>query len=254
MSNAAAIALSGLKAEEHYINTLANDLANLNTPNYKTTTLTFSDMLYEKTALLPYKTQAGAGLGSQISQTGINFAKGPLTPSQNWNDIAIDGPGFFQVLNQEGTTFYTRNSNLTLDADRYLSTKDGFRLLDNIQIPEDAIKITIQKNGEVEATLPDESAPQLLGNIKLAKFVSGESLEPLGQGFYKTTEASGEPFIDSPGTSGLGELIQHQVEGSNVDMVSTLMQLTMAQRIYQLNAKAMQIADELEKITNELRA
>lgn len=247
MSNTTAIALSGLKSQEMYINALANDLANLNTPNYKASALTFNDMVEPKTA-------THTGLGTQISESHKNFTKGPLTPSDHWNALAIDGPGFFQVMNQEGITFYTRKSNLTVDSEHYLSTNDGMRLIDNIQIPEDAIQINIQKNGDVEAILPDESEPQHLGQIKLAKFINPESLEALGEGLYKLNDVTYEPLIDTPGTSGLGELIQHQIEGSNVDMVSTLMKLTMAQRVYQLNAKAMQIADEMEKMTNELRA
>jgi flagellar basal-body rod protein FlgG len=247
MSDSAAIALSGLKSQEMYINALANDLANLNTPNYKSTALTFKDMLQPQSSI-------HSGLGTQISKSHKTFAKGPMTPSENWNALAIDGPGFFQVMNQEGVILYTRNSNLTLDSERYLSTEDGMRLLDNIQIPDDFIRISIQKNGDVEATLPDASEPLHLGQIKLAKFINPESLDALGNGIYKLNDETREPLMDSPGASGLGELIQHQIEGSNVDMVNTLMKLTMAQRIYQLNAKAMQIADEMEKMTNELRA
>ena len=80
-----------------------------------------------------------------------------------------------------------------------------------------------------------------------------ESLDPLGSGLYSPTEKTGDAVIDNPGNSGMGVLLQKQIEGSNVDMVNALMQLTMAQRIYQLNAKAVQIADELEKMTNEIR-
>lgn len=247
MSDTAVIALSGLKSQEMYINALANDLANLNTPNYKASALTFNDMVQPNASV-------HKGLGTHISKSHKNLAKGPLTPSDNWNALAIDGPGFFQVMNQEGAIFYTRNSSLSLDAEHYLSTKDDMRLIDNIQIPEDAIQITIQKNGDVEAILPEASEPQHLGQIKLAKFISPDSLEALGDGLYKPKDTTQAPLIDVPGTSGLGELIQHQIEGSNVDMVNTLMKLTMAQRIYQLNAKAMQIADEMEKMTNELRA
>nr|WP_277619279.1 flagellar hook-basal body complex protein [Legionella norrlandica] len=110
----------------------------------------------------------------------------------------------------------------------------------------------MQANGDIEATLADDPDPQLLGTIQLAKFANPEALNPLGTGLYLSTEDSGEPLIDNPGNSGLGPLVQKQIESSNVDMVSSLMQLTMAQRIYQLNAKTVQIANELEKITNEI--
>jgi flagellar basal-body rod protein FlgG len=142
---------------------------------------------------------------------------------------------------------------LSIDADRYLCTHDGQRLSDNIQIPEDFEKITIKANGDVEAIVPDDNEPQLLGSIKLAKFINPETLTTLGSGVYITSEDTADPIIDEPGKSGLGELAQHHIENSNVDMVNSLMQLTLAQRIYQINARAMQIADEMEKLTNEIR-
>lgn len=257
MSDALAIAASGLKSEEYYIDKIANDLANLNTPNYKATKLNFEDVLYQNIdgsePLFQNQLAAKIGLGTSITQSSKDFRNGPLKPTNNWNDVAIDGNGFFQVLNTDGNMAYTRNSSLSIDSERYLTTQDGLRLADNIQIPEDFTEIHIQKNGDVEAISSDDPEPQLLGTIKLAKFLDPESLTPLGSGLYSPTEKTGDAIIDNPGNSGTGLLMQNHIEGSNVDMVSTLMQLTMAQRVYQLNAKAVQIADELEKITNEIR-
>ena len=257
MSDALAIAASGLKSEELYIEKIANDLANLNTSNYKATKLSFEDVLYQNidgsNPLFQHQSTANIGLGTSVYRTSKDFSNGPLKPSTNWNDVAIDGSGFFQVINTDGNMAYTRNSSLSIDSERYLATEDGLRLADNIQIPEDFTQITIQKNGEVTAVMSDSQEPQLLGTIKLAKFLDPGSLTVLGSGLYNTTEKTGEPLMDQPGESGMGVLLQHQIEGSNVDMVNSLMQLTMAQRIYQLNAKAVQVADELEKMTNELR-
>ena len=257
MSDALSIAASGLKSEEYYIDKIANDIANLNTNNYKATKLTFEDVLYQdingNTPSFQNQTGAKIGLGTAVYKTSKDFSNGPLKPTNNWNDVAIDGNGFFQVISTDGNTVYTRNSSLTVDSERYLATQDGLRLADNIQIPEDFVDIKIKKNGDVEATLNDDSEPQLLGTIKLAKFLDPEALNALGAGLYSTTEQTGDAIVDNPGSSGTGILLQKQVEGSNVDMVNSLMQLTMAQRVYQLNAKAVQIADELEKMTNEIR-
>lgn len=257
MSNALSIAASGLKAEEYHIDRIANDLANLNTPNYKASTVTFEDVLYQnihgEEPLFKNQAQAKLGLGTAVYKTGKDFAPGPLKATGGEKDVAINGVGFYQVINTDGSISYTRNSNFAYDADHYLTTQDGYRLADNIQVPEDCTKLTISKEGNVEATLPDEEEPQLLGTIQLAKFINPESLNPIGSGMYTITDESGDPITDNPGSSGLGTLAQAQIEGSNVDMVSSLMQLTMAQRVYQLNAKAAQIADELEKLTNEIR-
>ncbi|WP_058535506.1 flagellar hook-basal body protein [Legionella saoudiensis] len=257
MSNTLAIAASGLKAEEYHIDRIANDLANLNTSNYKASTVTFEDVLYQningEEPLFNNQANAKLGLGTAVYKTGKDFSKGPLKASTNDKDVAIDGDGFYQVINSDGNIAYTRNSSLKLDEDHYLATQDGLRLADNIQIPDDQAKLTIKSNGDVEVLLPDESEPQLIGTIQLAKFTNPETLNPIGSGLYTVTDHTSEPLIDNPSSSGLGALIQYQTEGSNVDMVSSLMQLTMAQRVYQLNAKAVQIADELEKITNEIR-
>jgi flagellar basal-body rod protein FlgG len=257
MSNALAIAASGLKAEEYHIDRIANDLANLNTPNYKASKLTFEDVLYQnihgETPLSTNQAQAKLGLGTAVYKSGKDFSTGPLKPSTSANDVAINGAGFFQVINIDGNIAYTRNSTLTMDEDHYLATEQGLRLADNIQIPDDYSQLVIKSNGDVEVTLPDETEPQLLGTIQLAKFINPEALNPQGSGIYTPTEESNDPLIDNPGNSGLGSLAQNQIEGSNVDMVTSLMQLTMAQRVYQLNAKAVQIADELEKLTNEMR-
>ena len=257
MSDALAIAASGLKSEEFFIDKIANDLANLNTANYKATKLTFEDILYQNIQGENQSTDSQApiqvGLGTAVFKSSKDFTVGPLKPSNNWNDVAINGVGFYQLVNADGSIAYSRNSSLSIDEDHYLSTHDGLRLADNIQVPDDFVELTIKKNGDVEALLTDDPEPQLLGTIQLAKFTNPEGLNTLGSGLYLATEDSGDPFTDNPGNSGMGELMQKQIEGSNVDMVGSLMQLTMAQRVYQLNAKAAQIADELERLTNEIR-
>lgn len=252
MSNALAIAASGLKAQESYIDSIASDLANLNTPNYKANQLIFEDVLYQNTNGANAQS-AKLGLGTAILGSTKHFTMGPLKPSSNPNDVAINGTGFYQVQNNDGTIAYTRNSSLSVDEDRYLTTQNGLRLADNIQVPDDYTQLIVKTNGDVEVMQGDELEPQLLGTIQLAKFINPDRLNPLGSGLYAPSDSSGEALIDNPGNNGLGSLAQGQIEGSNVDMVNALMQLTMAQRIYQLNAKAVQIADELEKMTNEIR-
>jgi len=257
MSDAITIAASGLKAEEFNLDRIASNMANLNTNNYKATQLQFADLVYQPIQGFNQPSDAGLsgkiGFGAAIIGTSKDFKPGPLKTTANWNDVAINGRGFYQILMEDGQLAYTRSSSLTLDKDRYLSTSEGQRLNDSIQVPEDYVKLTVQKNGDVYVVLPDEQQPQLLGSIKLAKFMNPDQLEPVGNGLYKESDQSGRAWVDRPGESGLGELAQGQIESSNVDMVDSIMQLTMAQRIYQINAKALQIADEMEKETNEIR-
>lgn len=160
MSNALAIAASGLKAEEYHIDRIANDLANLNTSNYKASTVTFEDVLYQningEEPLFHNQANAKLGLGTAIYKTGKDFTDGPLKASSQEKDVAINGAGFFQVINTDGTIAYTRNSSLSFDSEHYLATNQGLRLADNIQIPDDISKLTIKDNGDVLVTLIDE--------------------------------------------------------------------------------------------------
>ncbi|RAP36949.1 hypothetical protein B1207_05830 [Legionella quinlivanii] len=255
MSDALSIAASGLKSEEYFIDKIANDIANLNTPNYKASKLSFADVLYQNVDSNHSMRQSGIkiGLGTAITKSTKDFSQGPLKAGTNWNDLAIDGEGFFQVLQTDGSLAYTRSSSFSIDSERYLCTADGLRLADSIQIPEDSQSIVIQKNGDVEIMSSEDAEPQLVGTISLARFMDPGRLDPYGAGLFHATADSGDPIIDNPGNSGMGQVLQKQIEASNVDMVTSLMQLTMAQRVYQLNAKTVQIADELEKMINELR-
>lgn len=247
MSNALAIAASGLKVHDRYIDSLAHDLANLNTNNYKTAVLRFG-------AEMDATQKAGLhNLGVRIMGTDRDFSKGPLKPTDSALDVAIDGEGFFQVETEDGTMAFTRTSTLMLDSEGYLAAADGLRLADNIQVPPDHASLVIHKNGEVEITRTEAGEPELLGTIQLARFQNPQALHAVHAGLWQATPDSGDALIDNPGSGGNGELLQKTIEGSNVDMVSTLMQLTMAQRVYQLNAKAIQVADELEKTINALR-
>jgi len=251
MSDAFSIAKSGLHTQEVYIEKLANDLANLNTQNYKQSRVVFSDATFK--AITPHSdTPQAIGLGAKVVSSYVDFNQGPLVASEQWNDVAINGHGFFQVEDEEGRVFYTRHSSFMINEERYLATSDGYRLSDNIQIPEDAIEIEIRKNGEVLAYVANDKEPMRLGQINLAKFINQEHLTVHPNGLYENNEQMESPSFDTPGQNGLGVLLQKHYEGSNVDMVTSLMHLTMAQRIYQLNAKAIQIADEMEKVTNEM--
>src|SRR5580704_2754240 len=126
MSDALSIAASGLKAEEYYIDKIANDLANLNTPNYKASKLTFEDVLYQningKNPLFNNQPSAKLGLGTAVYKSGKDFSSGPLRATNNWNDVAINGTGFYQVINHDGTVAYTRNSSFSIDTEHYLTT------------------------------------------------------------------------------------------------------------------------------------
>lgn len=238
MSNTIAIATSGLKTEETYIDALANDIANINTPNYKADHIQFTDLLNQS--------------GSSIQSESKYFSQGPLKATQQWQDVAIEGDGFYQVTHPDGSIKYTRQSGFILDDERYLSLSNGMRLSDDIQIPEDASQITISESGEVSVVRGNDNTLEVIGNITLARFANTEKLHAITDGLYEATPQSGEAITDTPGQNQMGELKQYFIESSNVDMVASLMQLTLAQRVYQLNAKALQFGNEMEKMIDDM--
>lgn len=252
MANTLSIAASGLMSTNHYIDSIAHNIANANTPFYKAERTLFKDqILSEKTSTSsdPSKNLLGVSSNDESS----DFTQGPLKPSSNWTDISINGEGFYQVTDSEGTILYTRRGDFILDEERYLCSHDGLRLADNIQIPDDASDITVQSDGSVLGLRGNDINPELIGNITLARFSNPNLLTPKGSGIYSLDNPNITPIIDTPETNGLGGLLQHQIESSNVDLVTTLMELTEAQRIYQMNAKALQLASDMDKIMTDIR-
>ncbi|MFZ9036318.1 MAG: flagellar hook-basal body protein [Francisellaceae bacterium] len=251
MSDALSIAAAGMRSQQSELDLISNDLANMNTSNYKATSVNFADIMTVDATHLDGKNNIGDGV--KVASTEKDFTPGEIKVTNDYRDIAINGDGFFEVSLSDGSLAYTRSSTIKPDSDGYLSTGDGHRLSDNIQIPSDALGYRIAADGEVTATLQNQTQALRLGKITLSKFLNPSSLSAIGNGLYLPSKDSGQPYSDDPGKSGLGLLQQGATEASNVDMVDEMMNLTMAQRAYQLNAKVAQIADEMDKETNELR-
>ncbi|MDA0910466.1 MAG: flagellar hook-basal body complex protein [Proteobacteria bacterium] len=257
MSNdALAIAATGMKAQQYEIDAISNDFANINTNGYKSSNVNFADVMYkpaQTTQGLAEQTQDQLGVGTIVESTTKNFALGALKQTQNPENIAINGNGFFEITQADGSYAYTRSNTLKPDSDGYLVTQGGYRLSDNIQLPPDTVAYQIGQDGTVSVRLNNQTDLMEIGHIQLAKFMDPGALTAKGDGLYVTNNQSGEAYLDAPGQNGLGVLAQGMIEASNVNMVEEMMRLTMAQRAYQLNAKIAQVSDELDKQTNELR-
>lgn len=257
MSNdALAIAASGMKAQQYEIDAISNDFANINTNGYKSSRVNFADVMYKPVTKVNNDAQNNVnqlGVGTMVESSSKDFSQGALKQTQNPENIAINGNGFFEVTLADGSYAYSRSNTLKPDSDGYLVTDGGYRLSDNIQLPPDTIAYQISKEGEVSVQLNNQSELMSVGHIQLAKFMNPGTLTAKGDGLYLTSNLSGEAYLDTPGQNGLGTLNQGMIEASNVNMVEEMMRLTMAQRAYQLNAKAAQVADDIDKQTNELR-
>ena len=258
MIDALYIAASGLDSQQKQIDVISNNLANMQTPGYKCSRVSFTDV----SSTTPAQAQLGVatntvGAGAEITETSPVMLDGTLQQTGNTWDVAIQGNGFLEVENASNTgtdnpRLYTRAGQLKVDSDGYLSTANGLRLTQNIQVPADAKNITIATNGEISATLGTDTQTTVIGNIELATFAAPEALRSVGGNNYATTPASGDATLGKPGDAGFGTVTQGSVEGSNVDLVTEMSTLVLAQRAYQLNARVLQAADTVLDTINDL--
>ncbi len=247
------IAKTGMEAQQTQLDTISHNLANVGTNGFKRGHVVFEDLISQNLR------QAGAassdqtqlptglqvGLGVRAVATSRNFSQGNLQLTSNNLDIAIKGNGFFQVQMPDGTTGYTRDGSLKVDANGQLVTNNGYTVQPGITIPGNAQSVTIAADGTINVALPGQATPQSVGQLSLASFVNAAGLEPKGQNLWAETGASGTPNAGAPGSNGLGMLQQGYVETSNVNVVEELVAMIATQRAYELNSKAIQTSDQM---------
>lgn len=262
MLRAMSTAASGMKAQQLNIDTISNNLANVNTAGYKKSHAEFQDLLYE--AVLPGGGSRGSGLtspmgievghGVKLVATNKNFTQGTITQTSNPLDIMIEGDGFFQVRLPDGSIAYTRDGSFKMDAERNVVTSAGYRLEPPLQVPEDATDISIARDGMVSVMLAgDNSTVQDLAQLELAKFPNPAGLKARGGNLFLESPASGSPLLALPGEEGLGEVAAGFLEMSNVETVEELVKMISAQRAYELNSKTISVADDMLQVVNTLK-
>ncbi len=246
-------ASTGMGAMQQNIDVISNNLANVNTLGFKRSRAEFQDLLYQTHRMQGTTTLTGnqvptgiqIGMGSKLSAVSRLHTQGDFQQTGNELDIAIQGKGFFQVLQADGITAYTRTGTFRLDNSGMLVTADGEPLDPPITVPEDTLILSIEKNGDVSALQPGSSTPNILGTIELANFVNPAGLNSVGRGLYIESDASGTAVVGIPGENEIGTIQQGFVESSNVNVVEELTNMILAQRAYELNSKAIQTSDEM---------
>ncbi|HHF09376.1 MAG TPA: flagellar basal-body rod protein FlgG [Candidatus Atribacteria bacterium] len=254
-------AATGMQAKQLDIDVIANNLANINTTGFKKSRVDFQDLMYQtvrvkgapNTQENQIPTGIEVGLGVRPAAVQKLFFQGDAYETGNPLDVAIEGDGFFQVLLADGTVGYTRDGSFKLDAQGRIVTSDGFPLEPPITVPQDAESITIGQDGTVTAKIAGETEPQELGVIELARFINPAGLQSIGRNLYVATVASGEPQLGTPGFDGLGTLAQGFLETSNVQAVEEMVRMISAQRAYEINSKAISVADEMMSIANNMK-
>lgn len=256
-------AASGMKSLQLQIDTISNNLANVNTTGFKTQRVEFQDLLYEKIDQSTFVDGEGkpapieVGHGVMPVSTVKSFSTGSMLQTTNELDFAIDGNGFFVVNNEKGEEVYTRDGSFKLsitDGSARLATSDGYLLQGEdgeIDLGENVERIEVGKNGSVMVKRSDSEELEEVGVLKLVNFVNASGLESLGQNSYKSTVASGEPIDNDEGSA--GEVWQGFLEASNVSVVEEMVSMISAQRAYEINSKSIQTADRMLEIANGLK-
>jgi flagellar basal-body rod protein FlgG len=248
-----------MEAQQLNLDVIAHNLANVSTTGYKKHKVEFQDMLYET------KRSAGAeqgtgnqlptglqiGHGSQPVATSKLFTQGEMTQTGERLDLAIQGDGFFEVQLPDGTRAYTRDGAFKVDSQGRVTTSDGLPVQGGFQIiPTGTTGVSISSGGEVYLTGANGSTNF---RIQLVRFANPGGLENMGRNLCRETQASGQPELGNPGEKGYGQVQQGCLEMSNVKVVEEMVNLILAQRAYEVNTKAVQAADDMMQLSNNLR-
>lgn len=258
---ALSIAATGMLAQQTNVEVIANNLANMNTTGYKTQRAEFQDLLYQNVeragsatadtgAVLPSGIQIGVGVRTAAIYRVTG--QGNLASTANPYDMAINGRGYFHIQMPDGTDAYTRAGGFALSPEGQLVTDKGYVVSPGIAVPQDALSITINAVGQVQATTAGQAAPQTLGQIELARFPNDGGLQAMGDNLFLETAASGAVLTGLPGAPGFGTLQQGFLETSNVNAVQEITDLITAQRAYEMNSKVVSAADQMLQITSKM--
>src|SRR5688572_2124753 len=256
MTDALYVGATGMRAHQTQVDTIANNVANVNTMGFRRESVSFSSVMaaLQSGAIDPLGDSLRGNLVARgagaIASLQLSTHGGELRKTDAPLDVAIDGTGFLEVTLPDGTPAYTRAGALTLDADGMLAGA-GFPLSARIAVPSDASALQVTADGRVLANLPDRSGVEL-GNIELAAFANPGGLESAGGNLFRATAASGDMRLGTPGEAGVGTLRQGYLEASNVQLVDELVSLMLAQRGFEMNSKIVQAADQMLGITNSL--
>jgi flagellar basal-body rod protein FlgG len=254
--------VAGLLANKQFMEVISNNLANLNTPGFKASRPDFHDLLYQNLTQLdglPPETVAArvilpqVGIGAGIGGLSLDFRDGIPEQTGRPLDLAIMGPGFLQVRLPNGQLGYTRNGVLHADTDGRLVDTQGNVIEPGITIPPNFDDLAIDPDGTVRVREQGSADFRVVGRFQLAKFTNPNGLLHAGYGIFLETESSGAPQLGNPEDPGFGRMLSRTLERANVDLVQAMADLIFAQRAYQLNARALQTADQMVAMANQLR-
>ena len=254
-------AATGMQAQTLNIDVISNNLANVSTSGFKKSRADFQDLLYQtlrspgvaSSADTEVPTGIQVGHGTRPCATQKIFSQGDFQKTENQLDLAIEGDGFFQVLQPNGETAYTRAGTFKLDSDGRVVTSDGFPMEPELTVPTDTVALSIGTDGTVSVLLAGETEATTIGNIELAQFTNPTGLQSIGRNLFSPTTSSGDVTTGTPGEDGYGTIAQGYLEMSNVSVVDEMVNMIVAQRAYETNSKTIQASDEMLQTATNLR-
>jgi flagellar basal-body rod protein FlgG len=256
-------AASGMTGQQFNIDTISNNLANVNTTGFKQMRADFEDLLYQTQKLagtpatedtvLPTGVQVGHGVKPGATQE--IFTQGALQATGNPADMALEGDGFFRVIQFDGTYGYSRDGSFKIDATGQLVTSNGLKLSPEIILPEgfQPESLTISQDGRVTVKVNGSDDPVEVGQLEVYRFVNPAGLQAIGDNLLKVTPASGDAIAGRPGFDGMGKVLQKFLEMSNVSVVKEMVNMIVAQRAYELNSRAIQTSDSMLATATSLK-
>ncbi|MCF8481851.1 MAG: flagellar basal-body rod protein FlgG [Rhodospirillum sp.] len=257
------IGATGMLAQQTNVEVISNNIANMNTTAYTRRRAEFHDLLYQNLrragstssdtgTIVPTGVQLG--LGVKTAAVYRITEQGSMLNTDNSLDLALEGPGYFQIEMPSGETSYTRDGSFQLSADGEVVTHDGYRVSGLSAIPTAATSITVNTSGEVTYTLDGTTTQSSAGQISTAIFANEAGLNAIGDNYFLETAASGQPTTSTPGSTGYGTVLQGFLETSNVNVVSEITELISAQRAYEMNSKVISTSDEMMSTVSRLKS
>ena len=251
---ALSIAATGMAAQQTNVETIANNLANMNTTGFKEQRAEFQDLLYQNIQTPGAQTSDqgtyapnGIQIGAGVRAAAIYrvTTQGDLQSTSNPYDVAVQGAGYFRIQQADGTDAFTRSGNFSLSPQGQLVTQNGLVVQPGIAIPQNTLSVSINAQGQVNATVAGNNTPQTVGQLELTRFPNEAGLNAIGSNLYLETPASGSPQAGVPGSVGYGTIQQGYLETSNVNSVDEITALITAQRAYEMNSKVISAADQM---------
>lgn len=254
-------AAAGMNVQQFNMDTISNNLANVNTTGFKKARAEFQDLLYQTVNLAGTASSSSTsipsgiqmGHGAKLQSLQRQYSTGNLRQTGNRFDMAIEGDGFFKVTMPDGTLAYTRDGGFTTDQNGALVNAAGYMLEPQITVPSDALSVTIAPDGTVSVTQPGQTQPQQVGQITLSHFVNPSGMNQLGRNLMQPTLASGDAIDGVPGTDGMGTVNQGFLEVSNVDVAEEMVNMIIGQRAYEANSKTIKTVDDMLSLLNQLK-